>query len=114
VSFVRSNRVKALAVTAHHRVTALPEIPTAAEAGQKELEVSTWYGLFVPSNTPKPIVDQIYAAASKAIASADVARQLTNAGADPSGMPPNEFTAFVKTERDRWKEVVKNAGIKGE
>jgi len=114
VGFVRAKRVQALAVTASKRVAALPDTPTAAEAGYKGIEVSTWYGLFAPAATPKPILDQIYAASARAIASPEAIRQLANFGADPSGMPPAEFSAFVKAERERWGTVVRKAGIKSE
>ena len=114
VGFIRAGRVKALAVTSPRRIGALPEVPTAGEAGEKQLEVSTWYGLFAPSNTPAPVIDQIYAAASKAIAAPDVSRQLTNAGAEPSGMPPDQFAAFVRAERERWARLVRSAAIKAE
>lgn len=111
---IREGKLRALAVTAEARTDMLPDVPTMAEAGLPEAAMVTWYGLFATGGTPQPIVDRLGAAAGQAIRKPDVAARIRELGAVPSGIPPAEFAAFVRTELDRWGRVVREANIRVE
>jgi len=109
---IKSGRVKALAVTGAKRSQLMPELPTIAEAGLKGYNASGWYGLFVPAATPKPIVARLNQEAVQALRMPDVVRTLSSQGAEPVGSTPEEFGAFVRSEIEKWANVVKAAKMK--
>jgi tripartite-type tricarboxylate transporter receptor subunit TctC len=102
---VRGGRVKALAITAPRRSPAVPEIPTAAEAGLPGLDFFSWWGVWAPRGTPAPIVDRVNAVLREAMRGPEVVRRLTEMGIEPVAETPAEFAAFI--ERD----VARNAGL---
>lgn len=109
---VRSGRLRALAVSSAKRSPSVPELPTVAEAGIPGFAVDQWYALFAPAGTPKEIVAKLYGEIAKAVAHADTRKRLLAMGLDPVGMPPDEFTAYVKTETVKWGNLVREAGIR--
>ncbi len=111
---VRAGRLKALAVTSARRFAALPELPTVAEAGVPGYEAIGWFGLFVPAATPKDVVARLSADANKALADSDVKQKMLAAGAEPSADTPEEFAKFVRSEMDKWANLMKERGINPE
>jgi tripartite-type tricarboxylate transporter receptor subunit TctC len=97
----KSGALRIVAVLGNKRSSALPTIPTAAESGFPALQAVTWYGLFAPKGTPKPIVDSIAAAAAQAVMSDAASKTFATFGAAPSGAGPTEFANAVQTERKR-------------
>ncbi|HUP95513.1 MAG TPA: tripartite tricarboxylate transporter substrate binding protein [Burkholderiales bacterium] len=112
VPHVKAGKVKALAVTGSKRSQLMPELPTIGESGLPGYNASGWYGLFAPAATPKPIVARLNQEAVKALRHPDVVRTLSGQGAEPIGNTPEEFAAFVKTEIDKWANLVKVAKMK--
>ncbi len=111
INFIKSGKLKALAVTSSKRSPALPDVPTIAEAtNMKNFEASSWFGLLAPAKTPKPIVNQIRNEVAKALNSPAVKEKLLAQGAEPSGMPPEQFAAFIGSEHIKWAKVVKESG----
>ena len=114
VPHVQAGRLRPLAVTTPKRVSAMPDMPTFAEAGVKGVVVVNWYGLVAPLRTPKPIVDRIAKETRIAMHSPDMVKRLAAEGSEPVGSSPDEFAAFIKTENEQWGRLIKQAGIKGE
>lgn len=110
--FVKAGKLKALAVSTLKRSAVFPDVPTMAESGFKDFEVDSWYAMFVPANTPKPIVDRLNQAALKALAQPEVKEKLLSQGAEAVGDSPSQLAAVVKKELEKWKRVVKAANIK--
>jgi tripartite-type tricarboxylate transporter receptor subunit TctC len=109
---VQSGKLRALAVTGGVRAEALPGVPTLKEAGVPGVDVTTWFGLWAPKGTPQPVIDRLNASARKALASAEVKRQLAAQGDGPVGSSAVDFAAFVRAEHKRWVAFVQTAGIK--
>ena len=108
---VKAGRLRALGVGGAKRSPAAPDIPTVAESGVPGFEYETWYGLFVPSRTPRAIVARLNDAVVKSLHSAQLEQQLRSQGADPRPSTPEEVAAFMKVERARWEKVVKTTGL---
>lgn len=109
---VKAGRLRVLAVTTPERVPAIPDIPTMAEAGVKDVVVVNWYGLVSPLKTPKSLVDRISAEFAKVLKSPEMQKQLLADGSSGVGSTPEQFAAHMKSERAMWAKVVKEAGIK--
>jgi tripartite-type tricarboxylate transporter receptor subunit TctC len=110
--FVKSGKVKGLAVSTVKRSAVFPDVPTMAESGFKDFEVDSWYAMFVPASTPKPIVERLNKAALKVLAQPEVKEKLLSQGAEAVGDSPSQLGAVVKKEIAKWKQVVKAANIK--
>jgi len=109
---VRSGRLVALAVTGPNRSPLLPEIPTLAEFGLREVVVATWYALLAPAATPREIHERLNAEVVKLAATPGHRQQLENQGFEPATSSPEQLSAFVKAEFEKWGRVIKDAGIK--
>jgi len=107
---VRSGKVRALGISTPKRSAAFPDIPTMEEAGLPGYEVTTWYGLLAPKGTPPEIITKLYNASAAILKTPEMKKRLEDIGADPGGMPPAEFAAFIKTETVKWAKVVKESG----
>jgi tripartite-type tricarboxylate transporter receptor subunit TctC len=114
VPLVKDRKLHALAVSTSTRSPALPDVPTVAEAGVPGFEFDTWYGLFVPSATPRPITRQISAEVGKALGLPEVKAQLAGRGAVPRPSSPEEFDAFVRAEIEKMAGIVRAAGLRVE
>lgn len=112
--FVKSGRLRALAVSGLTRSPLVRDLPTLDEAGLKGYEIVGWNGLFVPTGTPKAIVAKLHAETVKALAHPNVKERLATMGAEGVGSTPEQFAAFVKAEIRKWAKVVKDAGLKQE
>jgi len=110
--FVKSGRLRAIAVTGAKRSLAAPEVPTVAEAAFPGFEAVTWYGLFVPAGTPAAIVSKLNAEVVKILRAPDFRDWLVAQGADPVGSTPDELAAFVKTELVKYAKIVKDSGMR--
>jgi tripartite-type tricarboxylate transporter receptor subunit TctC len=110
MTFVKNGRVKLLAVTSNKRLAAFPETPTMAESGFPELTSGSWQGVFVPTGTPKEVVDKLYSVLIDTMKTPEVVQRLGNGGVDVVTSAPGEFTKFVQSETERWGKAVKEAG----
>ncbi|KJK21998.1 hypothetical protein UB46_24625 [Burkholderiaceae bacterium 16] len=109
--FVKSGKLKALAVTGARRMAALPDLPTMEEAGLPGFVTGSWFGLFAPAGTPREIVAKVSDAVMAAMRRPEFREQLVNAGAEPDPRPSTEFQSFALAEKVRWEKVVKAAGV---
>ena len=112
--FVRDGKLVALAVSTAKRSSALPNVPTVAEAGLPGFDYSLWVGLFAPAGTPADVIDKIARDVRTVAQSADVKERFAALGAEPMPMTPTEFKQFVDTEIAESAKVVKAAGIKAQ
>jgi len=109
---VRSGKLRALAITTPKRHPDFPDLPTFAEQGLPEYSINSWYSLHAPAGTAREIVMKVHGEVVSLFKSPDVVDRLRTLSADPGGMPPAEFAVFVKSELDRFSQVIKKAGIK--
>jgi tripartite-type tricarboxylate transporter receptor subunit TctC len=109
---LKSGKLRALAVTSAQRSSSAPEIPTVAELGYKDFDVSTWYGLFLPAGTPKDIVAQVHAEANKLLAMPETVAAIQAQGAETQLMSAAQFGALVKSDHAKWKSIVQDSGAK--
>jgi tripartite-type tricarboxylate transporter receptor subunit TctC len=93
-------------------VVALPEVPTAAEAGMPQLALSAWWGLVAPAGTPPTKVATLSDAAMKALASPEVSAQLASQQLDPMPMPSAAFGALIQAELPFWTDFVRQTGVR--
>jgi tripartite-type tricarboxylate transporter receptor subunit TctC len=108
---VRSGKLRALGVTTKQRSTALPEVPTIAEAGVPGYEVDGWYALLGPAATPPAAIARLNRELVQLVASADMKERLRNAGVDAGAATPGEVRALIARDIGRWADVVKKARI---
>jgi tripartite-type tricarboxylate transporter receptor subunit TctC len=109
---LRAGRLKGIAISGPVRIKTLPDLPTIAESGVPGYDVTTWFGLFAPARVPPDIVARLQAEARKVVLSPEVARRLEAEGADAIANSPEEFAADVAREYEKWRGLVKKAGIK--
>jgi tripartite-type tricarboxylate transporter receptor subunit TctC len=109
--YVKSGKVRALAVTSRERSQYFPDIPTTKEAGYPAVEMTNCYGLLVPAKTPRDIVAKLHDAIVKTMATQSVRENLMRVGADPQTMSPEEFARFIKADIEKWGKLAKSAGI---
>jgi 2-methylaconitate cis-trans-isomerase PrpF/tripartite-type tricarboxylate transporter receptor subunit TctC len=109
--FVKSGKLKALAVAGPKRSALLPDVPTLKEAGVEGVEVEQWYGFFAPAKTPKAVVDQLNKALNQVLADKETAKRIEDHGADVSTGTPEQLSALVKSELVKWKAVVQKAKL---
>ena len=110
---IKAGRVRGLAITAPNRTSILPDMPTMSEQ-YPGFDVTVWNGLSAPAGTPKEVVDKLWDAANKALASPDVIARLTSLGLEPAPMGPDEYGRFIAAETIKWARQIKAAGIQPE
>jgi tripartite-type tricarboxylate transporter receptor subunit TctC len=108
---IKGGSVRALAVTGKERSPLLPDVPTVAESGVPDYVYDVWFGLWAPKNTPKPIVEKLYAQIQKALADPAVKERIAADAGVPMNMPLADIEPFVKAEIAKWADVVKRAGV---
>lgn len=108
---IRAGKLRALAVTSAERQSALPDVPTMAQAGIEDFVVTGWLGLFVAANTPPAIVEKLYASVTKALADPEVVATFREMGGIPGGQSSAKFTAFVAKENERWGQTIKKSNL---
>ncbi|MFL6661524.1 MAG: Bug family tripartite tricarboxylate transporter substrate binding protein [Rhizobacter sp.] len=111
---VRAGKLKALGVTTLGRAASLPELPTLAEQGYPGFEAISWQAVLAPAKTPKPIVDRVSAELVRIIKSADVRGRMLGQYFSAAGTAPEGLAGLMKTERERWAQVIKAAGVQPE
>ncbi len=111
---VQQGRLTALAIGSPKRLASLPNVPTIAESGQKGFDMVSWQAMFVPANTPQPVIDRLHAEVMKVVALPDVQAKLKGFGMEPSNMTPVQLLAYQKAEVDKWAKIIKAANIKAE
>ncbi|MCK1266737.1 tripartite tricarboxylate transporter substrate binding protein [Bradyrhizobium sp. 49] len=104
---IGENQVRALATTGKQRSAALPNVPTAIEAGVAGYEATIWLGLMAPAGTPKPVIDKLNAAVNAMVKRPDIVKLWTAQGAVPMSMTPEEFDKFLRGDIVKWADVVK-------
>jgi tripartite-type tricarboxylate transporter receptor subunit TctC len=109
---IRGQRLRALAVSTRERAPALPDVPTAAEAGFRDYEAIGWFGLLAPAATPPAIVQQLSGEISRAMSTPAMRDRATQEGATPIGSTPSEFQRFVQSEIVKWTRIIQEAGIR--
>ncbi len=114
LSQVKSGQVNAIAMGSAKRVPSLPDIPTLSESGVPGFEAYSWVGILAPAKTPKDIVNKLNKEIVDILKQKDVAEKLNQQGALPVGDTPEQFSAYVKAEIDKWGAVVKSANIKAD
>lgn len=111
---IKNGRLIGLAVTSGHRSPALPNVPSAVEAGIPKLIAGNWFGLTVPKGTPKEAIDWLNKSVSQALAAPAVSQQLLAQGAEPMQSTPAEFGTLMRSDTQRWTGVIRAANIKAE
>lgn len=110
--YVKSGHLRALAITGSARNPRLPELPTFAELGYRDYDVTAWYGVVAPAGLPDAVRDKLAKAFAQAVRDPATAAKMEEAGAFPLGNTPAEFAAQIRTEKDRWQRVIQQADIK--
>lgn len=111
---INAGRVKALGVSISQRSSALPNVPTIAEAGVPGYYAASWYGLLLPAGVPKGTIDLLAKEVGTIMHAPDIKDKMLSQGFEPVGGSPAEFAKFIREEILRWEKVVKVAGIKPE
>jgi tripartite-type tricarboxylate transporter receptor subunit TctC len=109
---IKSGKVKALAVAATRRNPQLPQVPTMAEVGVKGVEMSAWYGVYMPSTTPKPVQERVQTEVKKLLTLPDTKSRLDAIGAEITPMSQAQFASFHEAENKRYAELIKKRNIK--
>ena len=109
---IQSGKLRALGVTTAKRSSALPNVPTLAEAGLPGYEVSPWFAVFMPAGTPKPVITKLNAALLDAMKQPDVRARFETIGAESIGSTPDEMAAHLARESARWSKLIAERGIK--
>jgi tripartite-type tricarboxylate transporter receptor subunit TctC len=112
--YIRAGRMRCLAVTAVMRSPLLPEVQTAQDQGLKGFSSYNWNGILAPAGTPKGVIDRIHAVLAKPLKDPGTRKQMETLGYEVSGDGPAEYSAFIRTEVEKWAKVAKAAGIKPE
>jgi len=108
---IKGGALRPLAVGSADRSKVVPNVPTLSESGYKGFETSQWYGIIVPAGTPQPIIDRLYKEIAKALQSKEESKRMLDDGAVLIGDTPAQFSAFIKTEQNRWAKVIEKAKI---
>jgi tripartite-type tricarboxylate transporter receptor subunit TctC len=110
----KAAKVRALGVTTLKRVSAVPEIPTIDEQGLKGFETGSWFGMSVPTGTPREIVSKLHGESVRILALPEVRNRMVSEGAEFVADTPEQFTAFLRSEIDKWGKAVRASGAKAE
>jgi Tripartite tricarboxylate transporter family receptor/alpha/beta hydrolase fold len=108
---VQTGAIRIIGTINDGRTKYFPDVPTMAEQGFAEAQVTPWFGIVVPTGTPQPIVDRISKALETALATPNVRQKLDNAGCEPKSAPLGQFADIIKADVAVWAKVVKDAGI---
>lgn len=111
VNHIKAGKLKALAVTSAERLPALPQVPTATEAGLKGFTLDSWFALYAPAGTPPEVVQLLNVELAKVLAQPDVKKKAEDAGTTVETMTPAQLADYTRQELDAWGKVIKNANI---
>jgi len=111
---VRAGKLRAIAVSTAKRSASAPEVPTVAESGYPDFEYSNWNALFAPAKTSPQMIRKMNAEIVRIISDPEMSRRLTVLGADPAPGSPEALARYMRTDHERWKKVIRTAGIKAQ
>jgi tripartite-type tricarboxylate transporter receptor subunit TctC len=111
---IKAGKLRALAVVAPQRSAALPDVPTATEAGLPDFDVTTWYGLLAPAATPRPIIARLNAEILLTMREPELNERLAAMAVDPVTSTPEEFAIYIRQETEKWGAVVRKAGLRAD
>jgi len=114
MQYVRSGKLRALAVASLRRLPALPEIPTVSESGVPHFDPVTWTGICAPKGTPAPVIDRVQKEIAKVLAMRDISARLIADGLEPVGSTPAAFREFLAADKRKWGAVIKAANIQAD
>jgi len=109
--FIKSGRVRPLAVLSENRVKTLPDVPTSEEAGVPGFRMSIWYGMFAPAGTPREAVNRLYTEVARALQDPELLQRMSNAGMDPWPGTPDELDRHLRNEIERFSRLAKEVGL---
>ena len=112
--FIKAGRLRALCVIAPQRSSALADVPTCAEAGLANYDVTTWYGVLAPAGTPRPIIDRLNAEIARVMQAPDLQEKFASTGTEPRTSTPDEFAEYIRAETVKWGKVIREAGLSAE
>jgi tripartite-type tricarboxylate transporter receptor subunit TctC len=112
MSFIKSGKVKVLAVMTPKRSSELPDVPTLAEAGYPGVEMSTWYGMYTTAGTPQPVIDRLHAELARIVKLPDVQARLAGLGGEIGSLTTEQFAAFARTDYERAGKLIRDAKVK--
>jgi tripartite-type tricarboxylate transporter receptor subunit TctC len=111
---IKAGKLRALGLLAKERSASLPDVPTVAEAGLANFEVTTWYGVLAPAGTPRPVINRLNTELVRIMHSPDLKDRLAALATDPLTSTPDEFGEFIRQEIVKWGRVVRDAGLKAD
>jgi tripartite-type tricarboxylate transporter receptor subunit TctC len=114
VPYVKTGKLRVLAVTTGKRSRLYPELPTIAESGVPGYDLAGWYGAMAPAATPRPIIDRLHAEFAKAMRAQDMQERYVGLGVEPVESTPEQFGAYIRSELGKWGEIIKRSGTKVE
>ena len=114
LSHIRAGRLKAIALASSKRFPLFPDVPTMIEAGMKDFEINNWYGLSAPAGTPAPIIASMNQALQQAIQDPALRARFQEVGLVPMSNTPEEFTALIKSDSEKWQKIIQSAGVTAE
>lgn len=112
--FIPSGRLRMVAVASAKRSPSLPEVPTVAEAGFPEFDVSSWWGVVAPASTPREVVMRLQVEIHRVIALPEIRTKLAEQGLDIATNTPEQFAAYIKSETAKWAKLIREVGVKPE
>lgn len=108
---IKSGKVKPIAVTSKKRIAVLPDVPTMSEAGLPGFESYNWQGIIAPAKLPAPIVTKLNLTINEILKDPEVADAIKLSGSQAAGGSPEDFAAFIRSEQEKWKQVIQSAGV---
>ncbi|MFH1605402.1 MAG: tripartite tricarboxylate transporter substrate binding protein [Pseudomonadota bacterium] len=114
IPFIKSGRIKAIAISGEARLAALPQVPTFSEAGLPGYDVKWWHGILAPAGTPRVVIDKLSSEVAKILGMPDTREKFHGLGLEPFISSPDQFDALMKADMAKWGKVIKSAHIKME
>jgi tripartite-type tricarboxylate transporter receptor subunit TctC len=111
-SFVRAGRLRMIAVTSAKRSASMPDVPTIAEAGFREFDMTSWWGVLAPAGVSREIIGRLHGEIARILGTKDMKERLAGQGADAVSCTPEEFGAYIKSEISKWARVIKDSGAR--
>ena len=111
---IKAGTLRPIAITSAKRSAAAPDVPTMAEAGVADFEITAWFGFMAPGTTPAPLVQKISSDIQKIVATPEIQERILAQASEPVGGRPEEYAAFIRSEIIKWRGVIKQANIKAD